>query len=84
MGIHWTSTGLPFLREFHRKICTIYGQNHDVTIRTNKEAIQLYKWLEGANDAEFTFLPGGRVNDTLDWSFDGIKLFRNGKIEAIY
>ena len=31
-------------------ICAICLQNHDVTIKTNKEMIQFYKWLNGSSD----------------------------------
>uniref|UniRef100_A0A183BY24 Homeobox domain-containing protein n=1 Tax=Globodera pallida TaxID=36090 RepID=A0A183BY24_GLOPA len=52
-------------------------QNHDVAIKTNREMIQIYRWLNGANDVEVTWLPGGRVNESLDWSFEVIRMFRN-------
>uniref|UniRef100_A0A914HTU1 Uncharacterized protein n=1 Tax=Globodera rostochiensis TaxID=31243 RepID=A0A914HTU1_GLORO len=52
-------------------------QNHDVAIKTNREMVQIYRWLNGANDVEVTWLPRGRVNESLDWSFDAIGLFRN-------
>uniref|UniRef100_A0A914HUX7 Uncharacterized protein n=1 Tax=Globodera rostochiensis TaxID=31243 RepID=A0A914HUX7_GLORO len=52
-------------------------QNHDVAIKTNREMVQIYRWLNGANDVEVMWLPRGRVNESLDWSFDAIGLFRN-------
>uniref|UniRef100_A0A914HT40 Uncharacterized protein n=1 Tax=Globodera rostochiensis TaxID=31243 RepID=A0A914HT40_GLORO len=52
-------------------------QNHDVAIKTNREMVQIYRWLNEANDVEVTWLPRGRVNESLDWSFDAIGLFRN-------
>uniref|UniRef100_A0A914H1Z3 Glycosyltransferase family 92 protein n=1 Tax=Globodera rostochiensis TaxID=31243 RepID=A0A914H1Z3_GLORO len=52
-------------------------QNHDVAIKTNREMVQIYRWLNGANDVEVTWLPGGRLNESLDWSFEGIRMFRN-------
>jgi hypothetical protein len=48
-----------------------------VTVRTNREAVQVYRWLNGANDVEVTGLPGGRVNESEDWSFKTLRLFRN-------
>ncbi|KAI3408872.1 hypothetical protein GPALN_007466 [Globodera pallida] len=86
-------------------------QNHDVAIKTNREMVQIYRWLNGANDVEgrgwtgrdgaglagaglagtgldwpgrdfdypieVTWPPGGRVNESLDWSFEAIRMFRN-------
>uniref|UniRef100_A0A183BRP0 Reverse transcriptase domain-containing protein n=1 Tax=Globodera pallida TaxID=36090 RepID=A0A183BRP0_GLOPA len=126
-------------------------KNHDVAIKTNREMVQIYRWLNGANDVEVitvlnasvagtglagtgldrpgrgwrdgtgmadgtgredgagrdgarlagtgrgwtgrdgagwperdfdypievTLLPGGRVNESLDWSFEAIRMFRN-------
>uniref|UniRef100_A0A914HWG6 Uncharacterized protein n=1 Tax=Globodera rostochiensis TaxID=31243 RepID=A0A914HWG6_GLORO len=52
-------------------------QNHDVAIKTNREMVQIYRWLNGANDVEVTWLPEGRVNESLDWSFEAIGMFRN-------
>jgi hypothetical protein len=39
--------------------------------------VQIYKWLDGANDVAVEWVPGGRVNETLDWSFDAIHMFRD-------
>ncbi|KAL3122992.1 hypothetical protein niasHT_006392 [Heterodera trifolii] len=52
-------------------------QNHDVAIKTNREMGQIYRWLNGANDVEVTWLPGGRVNESMDWTFETIRMFRN-------
>ncbi|KAI3408874.1 hypothetical protein GPALN_007468 [Globodera pallida] len=52
-------------------------QNYDVAIKTNREMVQIYRWLNGANDVEVTWPPKGRVNESLDWSFEAIRLFRN-------
>jgi hypothetical protein len=52
-------------------------QNHDTAIKTNRQMVQIYKWLDGANDVEVRWVPGGRVNETLDWSFDAIHMFQD-------
>lgn len=46
-------------------------------MRTNKETVQIFKWLNEANDLEITKPPSGRVNYLLDWSFEAIKIFKN-------
>jgi len=53
-------------------------QNHDITARTNQELVQIFKWLQGANDVEFADFVWGRVNFDLDWTFKGLNLFKNG------
>ncbi|KAH7730126.1 core-2/I-Branching enzyme family protein [Aphelenchoides avenae] len=53
-------------------------QNHDSTLRTNYEAINIFKWLNGSNDLEVKSPPGGRIDDKLDWSFKALNLFKNG------
>lgn len=54
-------------------------QNYDVNIRTNREAIQVYKWMDGANDVKIDKVPqDGRVDESKDWSFQALNLFRNG------
>lgn len=30
-------------------------QNHDVQVKTNEEAVQILKWLDGASDVEVEF-----------------------------
>ncbi|KAI6208501.1 Beta-1,3-galactosyl-O-glycosyl-glycoprotein beta-1,6-N-acetylglucosaminyltransferase 3 [Aphelenchoides besseyi] len=52
-------------------------QNHDTSLRTNLETVRILKWLNGSNDVEITYMPGGRYDETLDWSFEALKLFKN-------
>ncbi|KAH7707244.1 Protein H41C03.3 [Aphelenchoides avenae] len=52
-------------------------QNHDSTLRTNYETINIFKWLNGSNDVEVLPLPGGRIDAKLDWSFKSLNLFKN-------
>jgi hypothetical protein len=41
--------------------------------------VRILKWMNGSNDVEITSLPGGRVDETLDWSFEALNLFQNRK-----
>jgi len=52
-------------------------QNHDINLRTNAEAVQIFQLLNGSNDVEVTYLPRDRVNMSQDWSFESLRLFRN-------
>ncbi|KAI6175041.1 hypothetical protein M3Y97_00988000 [Aphelenchoides bicaudatus] len=52
-------------------------QNHDTSLRTNLEMVRILKWLNGSNDVEITSIPGGRVDTSLDWSFNALNLFQN-------
>lgn len=56
-------------------------QNHDIPLRTPREMVQVLKWFNGANDMKGGPPSVGRIsNETsnLDWSFEGLMLFRNG------
>ncbi|KAI1715109.1 core-2/I-Branching enzyme domain-containing protein [Ditylenchus destructor] len=52
-------------------------QNHDIALKTNEELVQIFKWFDGANDSEIKKPLTGRINYTLDWSFENLKLLRN-------
>jgi hypothetical protein len=55
-------------------------QNHDVQMRTNEELVQIFKWMNGANDMAIRnvgFIEGF-LNQTVDWTFDGLRLIKNG------
>ncbi|KAI6203752.1 Beta-1,3-galactosyl-O-glycosyl-glycoprotein beta-1,6-N-acetylglucosaminyltransferase 3 [Aphelenchoides besseyi] len=52
-------------------------QNHDTSLRTNLETVRILKWMNGSNDVEITYMPGGRYDEKLDWSFEALKLFKN-------
>ena len=55
-------------------------QNYDVNIRTHEEAVQVFKWMDGANDVKIAQLPDdGRIDEKQDWSFQAMQLFRNCK-----
>jgi hypothetical protein len=53
--------------------------NHDIAMKTNQELIQVFKWLNGTNDILMAKVPAERVNPNVNWSFDALKLFKNGK-----
>lgn len=44
------------------------------------ETVRILRWMNGSNDVEVTTLPGGRVDEKLDWSFEALKLFKNGLV----
>ena len=51
-----------------------------MNIRTHEEAVQVFKWMDGANDVKIAQLPDdGRINEKQDWSFQALQLFRNCK-----
>jgi len=60
-------------------------QNHDIQIKTNQEMVQIFKWLDGACDAEYNFhskverdrLDG--LNRKFNWTFESLKIFKDGK-----
>uniref|UniRef100_A0A915EVZ2 Uncharacterized protein n=1 Tax=Ditylenchus dipsaci TaxID=166011 RepID=A0A915EVZ2_9BILA len=69
-------TAASELQSKHWKYVSLL-QNHDVTIKTNQEAVQILEWMNGANDVEMKEAPEGRVNTKLDWSFEALRMFRN-------
>jgi hypothetical protein len=64
--------------------------SHDIQIKTNAEAIQIFKWLDGANSIEFEFKhvgPQKSIKDMhtkYDWSFANLRLFKNGNLIKKY
>uniref|UniRef100_A0A1I8BX08 Uncharacterized protein n=1 Tax=Meloidogyne hapla TaxID=6305 RepID=A0A1I8BX08_MELHA len=58
-------------------------QNHDVQIKTNEELVQIFKWLEGACDAEFEFRNYGQreriegLRKKFHWMFNCLHIFKN-------
>ncbi|KAI6198865.1 Beta-1,3-galactosyl-O-glycosyl-glycoprotein beta-1,6-N-acetylglucosaminyltransferase 3 [Aphelenchoides besseyi] len=52
-------------------------QNHDTSLRTNLETVRILKWFNGSNDVEVTTMPEGRYDESLDWSFKALNLFKN-------
>ena len=51
-----------------------------MNIRTHREAIQVFKWLNGATDVKIETVPkDGRVDESRDWSFQSLHLFKNCK-----
>jgi hypothetical protein len=68
-------TKFPVLTHFN----TSKFQNHDTSLRTNLEMVRVLKWLNGSNDVEITQIPGGRVDESLDWSFAALNLFQNSE-----
>ncbi|KAK0423981.1 hypothetical protein QR680_008444 [Steinernema hermaphroditum] len=52
-------------------------QNHDVTLRTNRERVEILKLLNGTNDVGVGRPWMERINKKLDWSFAQIRLFRD-------
>lgn len=55
-------------------------QNHDTSLRTNLEMVRVLKWLNGSNDVEITQMPGGRIDESLDWRFSALNLFKNSQL----
>ncbi|CAK5038551.1 unnamed protein product [Meloidogyne enterolobii] len=59
-------------------------QNHDIQIKTNEEMVQIFKWLDGACDAEFDVNGSGqlaRIAHLLtvsNWTFESLHVFKNG------
>jgi hypothetical protein len=55
-----------------------------VQVKTNEELVHILGWLGGANDVQYEFEHGGPqsiirdLQRRFDWSFAGLKLFRNG------
>lgn len=70
-----TGIFVDFLCIFIIKSATF--KNHDTSLRTNIEMVRVLKWLNGSNDVEITSIPGGRIDETLDWSFNALRLFKN-------
>uniref|UniRef100_A0A7E4W0X2 Uncharacterized protein n=1 Tax=Panagrellus redivivus TaxID=6233 RepID=A0A7E4W0X2_PANRE len=52
-------------------------QNHDAALKTNAEMVQIYRWLDGANDVQLRPPFMERLNQNLDWTFKGLNLFKN-------
>uniref|UniRef100_A0A7E4VCX6 Lactosylceramide 4-alpha-galactosyltransferase n=1 Tax=Panagrellus redivivus TaxID=6233 RepID=A0A7E4VCX6_PANRE len=52
-------------------------QNYDSAIKTNAEMVQIYRWLGGANDVELNPPFMERIDQSLDWTFKGLNLFKN-------
>jgi hypothetical protein len=48
-------------------------------LKTNQELIQVFKWLNGTNDLMMIEATPDRINPNVDWSFEALKLFKNGK-----
>ncbi|KAI1710202.1 core-2/I-Branching enzyme domain-containing protein [Ditylenchus destructor] len=56
----------------------ILVQNNDISVRTNEELVQIFKWFNGTNDVMIVPVPDDeRINYNLDWTFEGLELFRN-------
>ena len=59
-------------------------QNHDIQIKTNEEMVQIFKWLDGACDAEFDFRGSGQkeriagLKTKVHWTFNCLHIFKNG------
>ncbi|CAD5219235.1 unnamed protein product [Bursaphelenchus xylophilus] len=52
-------------------------QNHDFPSKTNREIVQIFKWLNGTTDISITHGFEHRVNWNLTWTVNSIGLFRN-------
>uniref|UniRef100_A0A1I7RQB4 Glycosyltransferase family 92 protein n=2 Tax=Bursaphelenchus xylophilus TaxID=6326 RepID=A0A1I7RQB4_BURXY len=52
-------------------------QNHDFPTKTNREMVQIFKWLNGTNDISITKGFEHRVDWNLTWTVNRIPVFKN-------
>uniref|UniRef100_A0A914I292 Uncharacterized protein n=1 Tax=Globodera rostochiensis TaxID=31243 RepID=A0A914I292_GLORO len=53
-------------------------QNHDVQMKTNEELVQIFKWMNGTNDIQYTKIGSHHVDFAKhSWTLSHLKLFRN-------
>ncbi|CAD5213671.1 unnamed protein product [Bursaphelenchus okinawaensis] len=50
--------------------------SYDLILRTNAEIVQIYKWLNGANDISITNGGPHRVSRFVNWTVNNVKLFK--------
>ncbi|KAI1700733.1 core-2/I-Branching enzyme domain-containing protein [Ditylenchus destructor] len=56
----------------------VLQQNYDVATKTNEELVQIYKWMQGANDVQIRNTKPERINHVnKSWTFEALKLFKN-------
>ncbi|CAK5121274.1 unnamed protein product [Meloidogyne enterolobii] len=61
-------------------------QNHDIQIKTNEEMVQIFKWLDGACDAEYDFYSKAErdrldgLNKKFNWTFESLKIFKDASL----
>ncbi|KAI6231830.1 N-acetyllactosaminide beta-1,6-N-acetylglucosaminyl-transferase [Aphelenchoides besseyi] len=56
----------------------VITENHDVSLKTNQELIQIFKWLNGSNDMLLTLAPDGHLELNENLSLEKLRLFKNG------
>jgi hypothetical protein len=54
-----------------------------VTLRTNQELIQIFSWFQGSNDIQTFSVPVGRVDYSLNWTFEHLHLLREGIFDLL-
>jgi len=56
-------------------------QNHEMSLRTPRELVQIFQWLDGANDVTTMVWLRKRPAEAInaDWSFKGLNLFKDCK-----
>uniref|UniRef100_A0A914I0T2 Uncharacterized protein n=1 Tax=Globodera rostochiensis TaxID=31243 RepID=A0A914I0T2_GLORO len=58
-----------------------HNLNHDVQMKTNEELVQIFKWMNGTNDIQYTRIGSNHVDfGKHKWSLSHLKLFRNGEL----
>ncbi|KAI1732493.1 core-2/I-Branching enzyme domain-containing protein [Ditylenchus destructor] len=56
----------------------VLQQNYDASTKTNEELVQIYKWMQGANDVQVRMMDSTRIDFVnKKWTFDALNLFRN-------
>ena len=64
--------------------------SHDVQIKTNEEVVQIFKWLDGACDAEYNIDNEDQkerldaLNVTYNWTLEYLNIFKNGNFNYFY
>uniref|UniRef100_A0A914I176 Uncharacterized protein n=1 Tax=Globodera rostochiensis TaxID=31243 RepID=A0A914I176_GLORO len=57
-----------------------HNYNHDVQMKTNEELVQIFKWMNGTNDIQYTKIGSHHVDFAKhSWTLSHLKLFRNGE-----
>ncbi|KAI1725994.1 core-2/I-Branching enzyme domain-containing protein [Ditylenchus destructor] len=63
----------------------VLQQNYDASTKTNEELVQVYKWMQGANDVQVRMMPWTRIDFVnKKWTFEALNLFRNKSRNRIY
>uniref|UniRef100_A0A914Z4R3 Receptor ligand binding region domain-containing protein n=1 Tax=Panagrolaimus superbus TaxID=310955 RepID=A0A914Z4R3_9BILA len=69
---------LKILIKYHWKY-VILLLSHDIAIKTNAEIVQILTWFDGTNDMMIIPVNPERVNLNYTWTFEELRIFKNGK-----